>query len=240
MADESTAHNTEDGQSQSSAMTSQAPGAADAAEEATALPKADFRVLQGARVLIVEDSLAVRKFLAATLKGANAQVTETENGQIAMTALSVAQGQKRPFNLVLTDINMPVMTGCELVHAIRSDAAIKSTPVIVFSTESERSMVMRCAQMGISGYVIKPCPAPRILEAAANALSMAVQPAAPEAGGNETGGLAASQIKLLRSVVLKSAEQAIKEGKTTAQKAEEEPVAKAVLAFLGSFCGEGQ
>ena len=64
--------------------------------------------------------------------------------------------RKGPFDLVVTDWNMPGMPGIDLLKAIRADAALSKIPVLMVTAESKREQIIEAAQAGVNGYVIKP------------------------------------------------------------------------------------
>ena len=78
-----------------------------------------------AHALVVDDSRAVRRLLAQSLHGLGYEVTEAENGAVALHAL---QASPRPVQLILTDWNMPEMSGIDFIKAVRTNAATKALP----------------------------------------------------------------------------------------------------------------
>jgi two-component system chemotaxis response regulator CheY len=65
---------------------------------------------------------------------------------------------------VVTDWNMPVMTGIELLKAIRADAKLKTLPVLMVTAEAKREQIIEAAQAGVNGYIIKPFTAQTLEE----------------------------------------------------------------------------
>jgi two-component system, chemotaxis family, chemotaxis protein CheY len=65
---------------------------------------------------------------------------------------------------VVTDWNMPVMTGIELLKAIRADAKLKTLPVLMVTAEAKREQIIEAAQSGVNGYIIKPFTAQTLEE----------------------------------------------------------------------------
>ena len=92
---------------------------------------------------------AARKNLLNDLGYTN--TAEADDGSSALTAL--AQGS---FDFVVTDWNMPGMTGIELLKAIRSDDRFNTLPVLMVTAEAKREQIIEAAQAGVNGYVIKP------------------------------------------------------------------------------------
>jgi two-component system chemotaxis response regulator CheY len=103
------------------------------------------------RVLVVDDSGVMRKIISRALGelGIN-DVEEAADGQIALDLIN-ASG---PFDLLITDWNMPVMNGLELVQSLRSSGC--TIPIIMVTTKSEKESVLQAIQAGVNDYVIKP------------------------------------------------------------------------------------
>lgn len=101
--------------------------------------------------LVVEDSVSMRKLIGFTLKQAGHDVIEEANGQDALTRL---EGLK--VDLVITDLNMPVMDGISLIRAIRSRSKSRFTPVLILTTESQEQKKREGQAAGASGWIVKP------------------------------------------------------------------------------------
>jgi two-component system chemotaxis response regulator CheY len=114
----------------------------------------------GLTVLVVDDSSTVRKIIIRCLRQSSlgvARVCEAENGQEALTAL-----QNEPIDAVLTDVNMPVMDGVQLLCAIRQSTIWKSMPVLMITTEASAEAVVDAVAKGATGYIRKPFTAAEI------------------------------------------------------------------------------
>lgn len=85
-------------------------------------------------------------------------VTEAENGVDALRKLVTGR-----FDIILTDINMPVMDGLKLVRRVRTDAVHKTVPVVVITTESAEEDRQRALSLGANAYITKPIQAPIVL-----------------------------------------------------------------------------
>jgi two-component system chemotaxis response regulator CheY len=72
--------------------------------------------------------------------------------------------QSQPFDFVVTDWNMPVMTGIDLLKAVRADAKLKTLPVLMVTAEAKREQIIEAAQAGVNGYIIKPFTAQTLEE----------------------------------------------------------------------------
>ncbi len=107
-----------------------------------------------ASILIVDDSLPMRGVLKKTIRAAGygaARILEAENGQAALKVL----GEDKA-DLVITDFNMPVMNGLDLLKTIQETPSTGCPPVIVVSTEGSIEKVTQIINQGAAGYVKKP------------------------------------------------------------------------------------
>ena len=108
------------------------------------------------RILIVEDSASMRSFVRNALESdarssAGVDVVEASSGFEALRLLP-----RGPYDLVITDINMPDINGLELISFIRKSEAHKTTPVLIISTQSSERDRARGLSLGANGYLIKP------------------------------------------------------------------------------------
>jgi len=109
--------------------------------------------------LVVEDSPMMRQlivFALARLK--NLRVVEADDGVDGLKKL--ASGR---FDIVITDINMPIMDGLKLVKRIRSDAIHKDVPIMIITTEGAEEDRQRALQLGANAYITKPIQAPQVI-----------------------------------------------------------------------------
>lgn len=114
------------------------------------------------RALIVDDSSVMRKIIERSLRQAGIslqQVLEAGNGAEALEVLRVNK-----VDLVLSDINMPVMDGLEFVRKMQQQGTISSTPVVMITTEGSESNVMQALSCGAKGYIRKPFTADQVKE----------------------------------------------------------------------------
>jgi len=104
-----------------------------------------------ATILAVDDSTSMRQMVAFTLKGAGFNVVEAADGKQAL-----AEAQKTNFDLVLSDVNMPVMDGIALVKELRALPNYKFTPILMLTTESAGNKKSEGKQAGATGWIVKP------------------------------------------------------------------------------------
>ncbi|WP_090052120.1 MULTISPECIES: chemotaxis response regulator CheY [unclassified Luteibacter] len=114
------------------------------------------------KILVVDDFSTMRRIvrnLLVELGFTNTLIQEAEDGNAALAML-----RSQSFDLVVTDWNMPNMTGIELLRAIRADAALKALPVLMVTAENNRDQIIAAAQSGVNGYVVKPFTAVTLKE----------------------------------------------------------------------------
>jgi two-component system chemotaxis response regulator CheY len=108
--------------------------------------------IENTKFLVVDDFSTMRRIVRNLLKELGfANVQEAEDG---VDALNKLRGEQ--FDFVVSDWNMPNMTGIELLRAIRADAALKHLPVLMVTAEAKKENIIEAAQAGASGYVVKP------------------------------------------------------------------------------------
>lgn len=108
--------------------------------------------IESTRFLVVDDFSTMRRIVRNLLKELGfVNVQEAEDGVQALAKL-----RADTFDFVVSDWNMPNMTGIELLRAIRADAKLKHLPVLMVTAEAKRENIIEAAQAGASGYVVKP------------------------------------------------------------------------------------
>jgi two-component system, chemotaxis family, chemotaxis protein CheY len=121
------------------------------------------------KVLIVEDSPTMRQLIAFALKRLRGiSIVEASDGVDGLKKLSAEK-----FDLIFTDINMPIMDGLKLVSLVRNDAGYKLTPIVVITTEGAQEDRERALALGANDYITKPIQANRILDIARDLLKIA-------------------------------------------------------------------
>src|SRR5262249_12415270 len=104
------------------------------------------------KFLIVDDFSTMRRIVRGLLKemGCN-NADEAEDGVVALNMLKTSK-----YDFVVSDINMPNMNGFELLTAIKKDDALKHLPVLMVTAEARKEDIVRAAQDGAAGYIVKP------------------------------------------------------------------------------------
>ena len=112
------------------------------------------------KFLVVDDFSTMRRIVRNLLKELGyTNVDEAEDGVVALQKLKGGN-----FQFVVTDWNMPNMTGIELLKAIRAEASLKHLPVLMITAEAKKENIVEAAQNGASGYIVKPFTAATLEE----------------------------------------------------------------------------
>ncbi|GAB4356654.1 MAG: chemotaxis response regulator CheY [Gammaproteobacteria bacterium] len=112
------------------------------------------------KILIVDDFSTMRRIIKNLLRDLGFNNTaEADDGTTALPML-----QSGNFDFLVTDWNMPNMTGIELLEAVRADEKLKSLPVLMVTAEAKREQIVMAAQAGVNGYIVKPFTAATLKE----------------------------------------------------------------------------
>lgn len=104
------------------------------------------------KFLIVDDFSTMRRIVRNLLKELGfVNADEAEDGAIALNKL-----RNGHYDFVISDWNMPNMTGLELLQAVRADATLKKLPVLMVTAEAKKENIIAAAQAGANGYIVKP------------------------------------------------------------------------------------
>ncbi|MBF0474329.1 MAG: chemotaxis response regulator CheY [Deltaproteobacteria bacterium] len=105
-----------------------------------------------ARILVVEDFPTMRRIIKNTLRQLGYDnIKEVEDGSFGLAALKA-----EPFDLVISDWNMPKMTGLELLQKMRTDEELKHIPFLMITAEGQKENILTAARSGVSNYIVKP------------------------------------------------------------------------------------
>ncbi len=119
--------------------------------------------------LVVEDSPTMRQLIVFALKRLKAlKVTEADDGVDALKKLQAAK-----FDILITDINMPIMDGLKLVGLVRKDANHKDIPIVIITTEGAQEDRQRALALGANAYITKPIQAPQVINTVKDLLKLA-------------------------------------------------------------------
>jgi two-component system, chemotaxis family, chemotaxis protein CheY len=109
--------------------------------------------------LVVEDSPTMRQLIVFALHRIRGlTVIEADDGVDALRKLAA-----QPLDIILTDINMPIMDGLKLVKRVRSDETLKSIPIVIITTEGADEDRQRALALGANAYITKPIQAPQVI-----------------------------------------------------------------------------
>ena len=112
------------------------------------------------KILIVDDMATMRRIVKNILKQLGfSNVEEAENGQDGLQKL-----RTDTFGFVVSDWNMPVMTGIDMLRAIRADDKLKGIPVLMVTAEAQQANLVEAIQAGVSNYIVKPFTAETMQE----------------------------------------------------------------------------
>ena len=123
-------------------------------------------------VLVVEDSPPMRKmivFALSRVKGLS--VTEADDGVDALRKLATTK-----YDLIITDINMPILDGLKLVKRLRADGAYMRVPIIIITTEGAAEDRQRALALGAKAYITKPIQAPQVIKLVKEILGIVEDP----------------------------------------------------------------
>ena len=110
-------------------------------------------------ILAVDDSISMRQMVSFTLKNAGYEVVEAVDGEDAFD-----KARQRPFDLVLTDQNMPRLDGIGLTKRLREHPNFKPTPILILTTESSDQMKQAGRAAGATGWLVKPFDPAKLIE----------------------------------------------------------------------------
>jgi two-component system, chemotaxis family, chemotaxis protein CheY len=112
------------------------------------------------KILIVDDFSTMRRIIKNLLRDLGFNNTqEADDGNSALPVL-----QSGNFDFLITDWNMPGMTGIDLLKAVRADAKLASLPVLMVTAEAKKDQIVEAAQAGVNGYIVKPFTAVTLKE----------------------------------------------------------------------------
>ncbi|HVT44723.1 MAG TPA: response regulator [Thermoanaerobaculia bacterium] len=124
--------------------------------------------MENATFLVVEDSPTMRQLISFSLKRfKNARIIEAVDGVDALKKLS---GEK--IDLILTDINMPVMDGLKLVSLVRQNAQLRQIPIIIITTEGAEEDRERGLALGANAYISKPIQSSHLIKTISELLAV--------------------------------------------------------------------
>lgn len=123
------------------------------------------------RVLVVDDFATMRKIVKNVLKQINLDnATEAENGRQALDLL-----KKEEVDVIISDWNMPEMTGIEFLRACKEDPKIRHIPFIMVTAEAHKESVLEAIKAGVDNYITKPFTSDKLQDAINKAIAKAAR-----------------------------------------------------------------
>lgn len=104
------------------------------------------------KILIVDDFSTMRRIIKNLLRDLG--FSNTQEADDGLTGLPMLQSGN--FDFLITDWNMPGMTGIDLLKAVRADEKLRDLPILMVTAEAKRDQIIEAAQAGVNGYVVKP------------------------------------------------------------------------------------
>ncbi|MBT5471702.1 MAG: response regulator [Nitrospina sp.] len=115
---------------------------------------------EGKKVLVVDDSAVMRQIIKKNLKELGfSDLSEAEDG-----AAGLKKAGEEPVDLIVSDWNMPNMTGLEFLKAVRADDKLKGINFIMVTSEADKEKIMEAVQAGVNQYIVKPFNAMQLEE----------------------------------------------------------------------------
>lgn len=109
------------------------------------------------RIMIVDDFAHLREDLKNILHSYGfTNIREYEDGKPAWSELKMEASLGVPYDIIFSDINMPIINGLTLLKEVRKSEAYKMTPIFMVSTETEKNIIMKAIMLGATDYIIKP------------------------------------------------------------------------------------
>lgn len=109
------------------------------------------------RFLVIDDFKTMRAIVKRNLQQMGfTMIDEAEDGEAGFALIEKAFNDKLPYDCIVSDWNMPKMTGLQLLTKVRTDARLKTVPFILVTAENEQGQVIEAAKAGVSNYIVKP------------------------------------------------------------------------------------
>ncbi len=109
------------------------------------------------KVIVIDDMMTMRKIITKMLKNMGfSNIQEADDGATAWPMIEEAHASGEPFQFIVSDWNMPKMSGLDLLIKIRATEEMKATPFLMITAEAEQSNVVKVVQAGVSNFIVKP------------------------------------------------------------------------------------
>lgn len=109
------------------------------------------------RFIVIDDFATMRKIIKKTLTELGySNIDEAEDGAKALPMIQASAAQGAPYACVISDWNMPNLTGIDLLRACKAEGKLKDIPFMLVTAEGEQKQIIEAAKAGVSDYVVKP------------------------------------------------------------------------------------
>jgi two-component system, chemotaxis family, chemotaxis protein CheY len=117
------------------------------------------------KILVIDDMKTMRMVMKKCLKELGfTNLAEADDGETAWPLIDQEASAGTPFQLILSDWNMPKLSGLDLLKKIRKDERVKAVPFLLITAESDKGQVMEAIKAGVSNYLVKPFTADQVKE----------------------------------------------------------------------------
>jgi two-component system, chemotaxis family, chemotaxis protein CheY len=109
------------------------------------------------KIIVIDDMMTMRKIITKMLRTMGFKnISEADDGATAWPMIETAQTTGEPYEFIVSDWNMPKMSGLDLLIKIRETEGIKATPFLMITAEAEQSNVVKVVQAGVNNFIVKP------------------------------------------------------------------------------------
>lgn len=109
------------------------------------------------KILVIDDMSTMRKIVSKMLESMGFKnISEADDGATALPMIEKAQADGEPFEFIVSDWNMPTLSGLDLLKKLRADDRFKALPFLMVTAEAEQSNVVIAVKAGVSNFVVKP------------------------------------------------------------------------------------
>jgi two-component system, sensor histidine kinase and response regulator len=154
--------------------------------------------VDGAKALIVDDNATNRRILEETLRNWGVRTACAAGAEEAFTILREAARRNEPFQIVLSDVNMPDVDGFALIERCRDDEALRASIFIMLTSATRTGDVTRCKQLGVAAELVKPVKQSELYDAIAESLGVSIPAASLDSGAVTQDKIPATTAKPLQ------------------------------------------
>lgn len=109
------------------------------------------------RILVIDDMMTMRKIVRKNLTDMGfTSIAEADDGETAWPMIQKAATEGKPYQLIISDWNMPKLKGIDLLRQVRALESIKTTPFVLLTAEAEKTQILEALKAGVTNYITKP------------------------------------------------------------------------------------